>query len=65
MAVADNAVGVDGAMVGATVDGGLVDVAGRVVGVGGVIVGIGDGVDVGTDAQETTRAAARIDAMSW
>ena len=62
VAVADNAVGVGGTVVGVTVGGEFVAVAGSAVGVGGTVagIGVGDGVDVGMDAQAAMRAAARM-----
>jgi hypothetical protein len=60
VAGADNAVGVGGTGVGATVGG---EFSGVAVGVGGRVtdIGVGDGVDVGMDAQAAaTRTAARM-----
>ena len=58
VAVADNAVGVGGTVVGATVGGGLVGAETVTVGIGGTVVG-GD-VGVGADVQVAMRAAARM-----
>jgi len=64
VAVADNAVGVGGTVVGVSVGGEWVGVAVAVaaVAVGGTVVGIGvgDGVDLGPDAQAATKTATRM-----
>ena len=60
VAVADNAVGVGGTVVGVTVGDEFVGVAGRVVDIGGTVVGVGGGVDVGADVQAATKTVARM-----
>ena len=62
VAVADNAVGVGGTVVGVMVGGEFVGVAGSAVSVGGTAVGIGvgSGVDVGMDAQAATKTTAKM-----
>lgn len=58
IAVADNAVGGGGTVVGATVGGGLVGAETVTIGDGGTAVG-GD-VGVGTDPQAATKTTARM-----
>ena len=60
VAVADNVVGVGGAVVGVTVGSEFLGVAGSAVGVGGTVVDAGDGVDVGVDVQAATKTVTRM-----
>jgi hypothetical protein len=57
VAVADNAVGVGGTVVGVAVGGEFVGRAGSAVDVGGAVVGVG--VDDGVDAQAATTTVTR------
>ena len=63
VAVADNAVGVGGTVVGVTLGGEFVGVADDTDCAGGTGVGIGDGVGVGADAQAATTVAARMNTI--
>ena len=60
VAVAGNALGVGGKVVGVTVGGEFVGVADNAVGVGGTGVGIGGGVGVGADPQAVMKVVTRM-----